>query len=618
MCGIAGIYRFDAKTVDEKLLEGMGERLTHRVPDGTGIYLDQEMGLVHRRLKIIDLSDRAHQPMTDSQGSLAISYNGEIYNYLELKKELQREGFSFRSESDTEVLLAAYARWGVECVKKFNGMFAFALWDRRERRLFCARDRLGVKPFYYHCDSRHFAFASEIKCLLPLPEVSVEANRKLIGDYLVLGLVDHTPETFFAGIRKLEPGTRLIVDSRGIREDRYWDIEVNEEPEGDSSLPHEAESFREMLTDAIRLRLRSDVPVGSCLSGGIDSTSIVCLIHSLISPRYKKRLGEYQKTFSAVSEIPVLDERPFIRLVTAATGAEEHFVFPVAGRFLEELNALLWHQEEPFSSSSVYAQWCVFRRAAQAGVKVVLDGQGADEQLCGYRKFSYFYLRHLFSRRAGGTLLKESLFALANPSFFTGIDLRHSLRYFGPGQRLGGISTIIRPESFPPGENQNAIGWNGSLAQRIVLDMARFSLPSLLRYEDKNSMAFSIESRTPFLDFRLVEYLARLPLGLKIRNGWTKYILRQAIKGIIPEKIRLRKDKLAFDTPQDSWIRNEWRHVFIRAFTSDGLLPVFLKRKRLLEEFDAYLRRRSWLSGHFFFRSFILQKWAERFSTSSL
>jgi asparagine synthase (glutamine-hydrolysing) len=604
--------------VDEKILERMGERLTHRGPDGRGIYLDHELGLVHRRLKIIDLSDKAHQPMTDSEGRLAICYNGEIYNYLELKGELQREGFSFRSESDTEVVLAAYVRWGAECVKKFNGMFAFALWDRRKRRLFCARDRLGVKPFYYHCDSRQFAFASEIKCLLPLPDFSVEPNRKLIGDYLVLGLVDHTPETCFTGIRKLEPATRLIVDSRGIREDRYWDMEVNEDPEGDSSPPHEAESFREMLTDAIRLRLRSDVPLGSCLSGGIDSTSIVCLIHSLISPCHKGRLGEYQKTFSAVSEVPALDERPFIRLVTAATGAEEHFVFPVASRFLEELDALLWHQEEPFSSSSVYAQWCVFRRAAQTGVKVVLDGQGADEQLCGYRKFSYFYLRHLFSWRAGGSFLRESLFALANLSFFTGVDFRHSLRYFGLGRRLGGVFTILHPEAFPPGEDQNVIGWNGSLARRIMLDMARFSLPSLLRYEDKNSMAFSVESRTPYLDFRLVEYLACLPLSLKIRNGWTKYILRQAMKGIIPEKVRLRKDKLAFDTPQDFWIRNEWRDAFIRAFSSDGWLTVFLKRKRLLEEFDAYLRGKSWLSGSFFFRTFILQKWAERFSISSL
>jgi asparagine synthase (glutamine-hydrolysing) len=617
MCGIAGIYRFDGRPVDMEILPDMGERIEHRGPDGKGIYLDREMGLVHRRLKIIDLSDKAHQPMTDSRGDLTISYNGEIYNYIELRKELEEEGFSFRSGSDTEVILAAYARWGVECVRKFNGMFAFALWDRPKRRLFCARDRLGVKPFYYHCNSERFAFASEIKCLLSLPDVPVEANRKLIRDYLVLGLVDHTPETFFAGVRKLETGTRLIVDRKGIREERYWEMEANDEPEENGSVQREAESFRDILTDAIRLRLRSDVPVGTCLSGGIDSTSIVCLIHSLISPRHKERVGDYQKTFSAVSEIPVLDERPFIRLVTAATGAEEHFVFPAAGRFLEELDALLWHQEEPFSSPSVYAQWCVFRCAAQAGVKVVLDGQGADEQLCGYRKFSYFYLRHLFSRRAVGTFLKESLLALANLSFFTGIDLRHSLRYFGPGQRVGGISTIICPEAFPLGEKQNIIGWNGSLARRIALDMTRFSLPSLLRYEDKNSMAFSIESRTPFLDFRLVEYLARLPMDLKIRNGWTKFILRQAMKGIIPEKIRRRRGKLAFDTPQDAWLRNELRLPLSEAFSSKGFISSLLYTGRLSKEFDAFCSGVSRMSGNFFFRAFLLERWSQRFSVGA-
>lgn len=614
MCGIAGIFRFDGGIVDEKLLEEMGERLAHRGPDGKGICLEQELGFLHRRLKIIDLSENARQPMTDCRGNLTISFNGEVYNYLELRKELEGNGFFFRSESDTEVVLASYARWGVECVRKFNGMFAFALWDRQQRKLFCARDRLGVKPFYYHLNSKRFAFASEIKCLLSLPDVPVEANWKLIKDYLLLGLVDHTTETFFAGIQKLESATRLIADSSGIRKERYWNFEVNDTVRANGSIQREAEGFREILIDAIRLRLRSDVPVGTCLSGGIDSSSIVCLIHALISPRHKERIGEYQKTFSAVSETRALDERPFIRLVTASTGAEEHSIFPVAAQFLEELDGLLWHQEEPFSSSSVYAQWCVFRRAAQAGVKVVLDGQGADEQLCGYRKFSYFYLRHLFSRRAYSTLLKESLFFLDNLSFFTGIDARHSLRYFGPGLCLGGISKIIRPEAFPPAENQNDIGWNGSLARRIKLDMTRFSLPSLLRYEDKNSMAFSIESRTPFLDYRLVEYLAHLPLSLKIRNGWTKFILRQSMKGIIPEKIRRRRGKLAFDTPQDAWLKKELRVHLNETFSDNGFISSLLHTGRLSQEFDTFCSGISRVSGNFFFRAFLLQRWSQRFS----
>jgi asparagine synthase (glutamine-hydrolysing) len=617
MCGIAGIYRFDAKGVEEKLLAEMGRRLVHRGPDGKGIFVDQEMGLVHRRLKIIDLSDKAHQPMTDSQGSLTICYNGEIYNYLELRKELEEDGFSFRSGSDTEVILAAYARWGVECVKKFNGMFSFALWDRGERRLFCARDRLGVKPFYYHCNPNRFAFASEIKCLLSLSDVPAEANLNSIRDYLVLGLVDHTSETFFDGIRKLEPGTRVILDRGGMRTESYWDLEMNDELDGTGSVTQEAERFQEILTDAVRLRLRSDVPIGSCLSGGIDSTSIVCLIHSLILPRHKEKVGEYQETFSAASEIPTLDERAFIRLVTAATGAREHLVFPVADRFLEELDTLLWHQEEPFSSASVYAQWCVFRSAAEAGIKVMLDGQGADEQLCGYRKFSYFYLRHLLVRGSCGALLKESLLSLANLGFFTGIDLRHSLRYFGFGHRLGGISTIMQQEVFPPEENKNVIGWNGSLATRILLDMTRFSLPSLLRYEDKNSMAFSVESRTPFLDYRLVEYLAKLPLTLKIRNGWTKFILREAMKGIIPERIRRRRGKLAFDVPQDIWLRNKLRPNLRETISRKGFISNLIHIGRLSKEFDAFCKGVSRLPGNFFFRAFLLERWSQRFSVTA-
>lgn len=613
MCGIAGIYQFDGDRVEASLLERMGDEIAHRGPDGTGICLDQEVGLVHRRLKIIDLTDKAAQPMTDNSGHLTISYNGEIYNYVELRKELEGEGYSFRSGSDTEVILAAYVKWKEGCVKRFNGMFAFALWDRRERRLFCARDRFGQKPFYYHHSSTRFAFASEIKSLLSLPEVTREANLALIRDYLTLGLVDHTLETFFAGIRKLEPATWLIVDRQGIISERYWAIRMSDNVEGSRPTTHQSQEFLEILTDAVRLRLRSDVPIGSCLSGGIDSTSIVCLIHSLISPSHKERLGEYQKTFSAASELPALDERPFIHLVTAETGAEAHIVYPSSAMFLEEMDKLLWHQEEPFSNSSVYAQWCVFKRAAEAGVKVMLDGQGADEQLCGYRKFSYFYLRELLSRKAVSRFLKEGILSLKNISFFSGVDFRHSLRYFKLGERWQGLSNLIRPQLLPLEETNVPIGWNGSLSQRILLDMRRFSLPSLLRYEDKNSMAFSLESRTPFLDFRLVEHLARLPLNFKIGNGWTKYILREALKGVVPEKIRQRRDKLAFDTPQDHWLRNDLMRPLKEAFSNKGFISFFLNTRQLSAEFDAFCSRHSRLSGSFFFRAFVLQRWSKRF-----
>jgi len=618
MCGIAGIYRFDGGPVDKELLVQMGTRLAHRGPDAEGMYSSNRVGLVHHRLKIIDLSDQANQPMQNEEHGLVIVYNGEIYNYLELRKELQRKSWKFQTDSDTEVILNSYLEWGLDCLRFFNGMFAFALWDEREQRLFCARDRLGVKPLYYYSDGKWFAFASEIKALLGLPNVSTRANETVIHDYLTLGLVDHRKETFFTGIEKLPAGSYLIADSEGIRIQKYWDFEVSSQVTTRGWFFEEAEQFKNQLKDAVQLRLRSDVPVGSCLSGGIDSASIVCLINSFIPPEHKKQTGDYQKTYSAVFPNTPLDEGHYIQEVVALTSAEAKRVEPSAHAFLEELDDLLWHQEEPFSSSSVYAQWCVFRLVRDSGVKVVLDGQGADEQLCGYRKFSYFFLRELANRGHYGRLFRESLLLLKNFTYFKNVDWRHSLRYFSPLKKWDSLSSLVKGQRAVDKGGRPSIGYLGSMAQRIKLDLTKYSLPALLRYEDKNSMAFSIESRTPYLDFRLVEYLAGLPLDAKVGHGWPKYLLRLAVKGIIPERIRQRKDKLAFDTPQDSWIRVHWRDAFLRAYRGDGLLSAFVDQRKLNDEFQAYLHGKSWLSGSFFFRTFILQKWAERFSMARM
>ena len=618
MCGIAGIYRFDGKAVARSLLEGMCDALKHRGPDGAGTFCTSTIGLAHRRLKIIDLSDDANQPMADKEHGLVVVYNGEIYNYLELKQELQDEGFRFRTASDTEVLLKAYAAWDIDCLQRFNGMFAFALWDSKNQHLFCARDRFGVKPFYYYSDGKQLSFASEIKALLIIPEIPVKPNTSVIRDYLTLGIVDHTDETFFSEILKLPAAHYLIANRSGVHIKRYWGFQVSDHLKNADFSPGETSDFRELLKNAVQLRLRSDVPIGSCLSGGIDSTSIVCLINSLIPPQSKGLVGDYQKTYSSVYPISSLDERPYIREVISSTKAEAKWVEPKAEGFLDELDSLLWHQEEPFCSSSIYAQWCVFRKVKETGVKVVLDGQGADEQLCGYRKFYYFFLRELKKRNLLGRLFREGLLSLKNMSYFRGVDLKHSLRYFHLGRHWTSLSSLIKPELLCSRSATSAIGYSGSLARRIQLDMTRFSLPSLLRYEDKNSMAFSIESRTPYLDFRLVEYVAGLPLDSKISRGWTKYILRLAMKGLIPETIRCRRDKLAFDTPQEQWLRNEWRPSVERAFQEDSLLRECIDQEKLLQEYRNFLLRKSRLSHNSFFRAFIFQKWAERFSLSSL
>jgi asparagine synthase (glutamine-hydrolysing) len=331
-------------------------------------------------------------------------------------------------------------------------------------------------------------------------------------------------------------------------------------------------------------------------------------------------VGEYQKTYSAVFSDPSLDERPFIRDVISSTKAQPNWVKPTAEGFLDELDSLLWHQEEPFVSSSIYAQWCVFRKVKESGVKVVLDGQGADEQLCGYRKFSYFLLGELARQRSVAQLFKEGLLAWKNLSYFKGVDFKHSLRYSRLGRRYARLPSLVRSDVLMSDSRKPIvnIGYGGSLAQRIKMDITRFSLPSLLRYEDKNSMAFSVESRTPYLDFRLVEYLAALPLRAKIHRGWTKYILRHAMQGIIPEKIRWRRDKLAFDTPQNDWLRNKWRTAFSNTFREDNILSECLDQQELFMEYNRFLSNRSRISGNFFFRAFVLQRWAQQFSLHSL
>ena len=623
MCGITGIVRSRAAAIEEEELRNMQNVLSHRGPDDRGVYVDNHsedasglcIGLAHCRLSILDLSSAGHQPMIGGDGRIAIVHNGEIYNHEELRVELEAKGHVFRSRTDTEVAINAYLEWGVACLERFNGMFAFALWDRREKRLFCARDRLGIKPFYYHADGKELVFSSEIKAILAAG-IQRKANGPVILDFLTTGVLDHTDETFFRGIAKLPAAHYLVFDNEGLHVHRYWDFEVSDSlGKGGVSEP-DAKAFRDLLMSSVALRLRSDVPVGTCLSGGIDSTSIVCLINSLIAPQQKQSIGDCQKAFSAVFQTPKLDERRYIREVVEFTRVEPTWIEPTADGFMEELDQLLWHQEEPFTNSSVYAQYCVFRKVRESGIKVVLDGQGADEQLCGYRKFSYFFLRELWKRQHYLRCIQESLFFLRNFSYYKDIDLRHGLRYFGPLGRLGGSRRITTAEGTASGRTSPRIGYAGSIARRIKLDLTTYSLPALLRYEDKNSMAFSVEGRVPYLDFRLVEFVAGLALDAKLRHGWSKHILRRAMSGIIPEKIRLRKDKLAFDTPQDLWIRSHWKDAFMKAFAADGLLPAFLDREKLLEEFGVYLHRKTWLSGNFFFRGFILQRWAERFSVS--
>ena len=396
MCGIAGIVARAGRPVALSDLELLGATLAHRGPDDEGFYRTARAGLVHRRLAIIDLSPAGHGPMCNEDQTIWLTYNGEIYNYRELIPELQAQGHRFASACDAEVVIHAYEQFGEDCVTRFNGMFAFALWDERQQTLFCARDRAGEKPLYFTEGAGGFAFASEIKALVRLPWVRRRVADMAVCDYLVHGSVDHTDHTFFQDIQVLPAAHTLTVRAASHELRRYWSLPLPFE--GDPTIrptrrqqARWANEFGALLFDSVRLRLRSDVTVGTCLSGGLDSSTIACMMNRLLFPeqsgppqeRWHAR-GEQQKTFSACYDDASVDERHYIEMVVRQTGADAYQTFPTGDDLLERIGAVVWHQDEPFLSTSIVAQWHVMQLARTQGVKVLLDGQGADELLCGY------------------------------------------------------------------------------------------------------------------------------------------------------------------------------------------------------------------------------------------
>lgn len=599
MCGIFGVWNTNKQPIDlQALLASLGT-IRHRGPDDEGYLLVNSSGmktvsykgndgaaqvdLPHieqvfeprfdaafgfRRLSILDLSPTGHQPMGNADGSLWIVFNGEIYNYIELRRELQALGYSFHTQSDTEVILNAYDAWGVECLDRFNGMWGFALYDKRKNRLFCARDRFGIKPFYYHFDGKRFVFASEIKAVLRYTGIERRPNDAIVHDYLNYALMDHSHETFFEGVHQLLPAHFLVLEDAAVRVQRYWDLN----PDNRLTLPTDSDyagRFHELFEDAVRLHLRSDVAVGSCLSGGLDSSAIVCVANKLLfSDRVvpSELIGEKQKTFSSCFEDERFDERKYIESVLAVTSAERNFTFPSPQNLLEDLQRLLWHQDEPFGSTSIYAQWCVMRIAARRGVRVLLDGQGSDEMLAGYHPYFDSYWGTLLTQGSLSALWREwsayrnqyrvSWWHLIQHTLFSIAPQAFQRRVRANRGALG-----LRPDfssKFQTRYPDENIEYRGTpLSKRLYQALVRSSLPALLRYEDRNSMAYSIEARVPFLDYRLVEFVFSLPEEQKIRNARTKFVLRNSMKDVLPEPIRARMDKMGFVTPERVWISGD-------------------------------------------------------------
>ena len=543
MCGING---FNWK--DEQLILKMNNALSHRGPDDQCIYTDERVSLGHRRLSIIDLSPAGRQPMANEDESIWIIFNGEIYNFSEIRRELEKIGHKFRSGTDTEVIIHAYEEWGTCCVERFNGMWGFAIYDKNKNLLFLSRDRFGVKPLYYYQDDQGIIFSSEIAGILQ-HEVLRSPNEKIVYQYLAFGLVDHTIETFFKGIYSLGAGENLIYDlsSKSIRFERWYDLESRIEDMGPRSDEDLAKRVQDLFQDSVRYRLIADVPVGSCLSGGIDSSSIVCVM---------RRLAENKiiKTFSLVFPGLPIDESEFIDEVTKQTKVQSYKETPTLEELLAELEDLVATQGEPFGSLSIYGQYKVMQLAKKNDMKVLLDGQGSDEIFAGYQRYHNYYLFACLKKGQFGEFLR-----MFRPNFleFVGTTLlgrtrptRDLLNYLKSRKSARFVGDCYRGDKsyplFERGFDLNAI---------LREDITEISIPHLLRYEDRNSMRWSIESRVPFMDYRLVELALSLGYDMKINNGVTKYIFRKAMEGLVPSKILARRDKIGFATPDGIWFR---------------------------------------------------------------
>lgn len=638
MCGISGIIDFSG--VDSAELHKMSAVLKHRGPDDEGYFIsslhggslfykaedtiselaslkhinshqkqsDCTIGLMHRRLSIIDLSPGGHQPMIDEITEAVIVFNGEIYNYKEVRLELESLGHSFKNDSDTEVILKAYAQWEEKCVNRFVGMWAFAIYDPKKFRLFLSRDRFGIKPLYYSFSNNKFAFASEIKALLQLEMVKPDVKPDTVLEYISFGATSNPNDNLFKNIFTLPPSHHMMVNVKTLEQQvqKYYYLEkaVNDYQFQSKDI---ISSYRKLLDDAIQLHLRSDVPIGSALSGGLDSSSIVAIAA-------EKMNGNKFKTFTASYAQKDIDESYYAKLVSSAhPNIEAFYAYPNIEDYWKELDTLIWHQDMPINSTSMFAQWTVMKTAKQQNIKVLLDGQGADECLGGYYNFAGIHLIELFKKgklfsfNSERKALKENFTknidnAIARAGYYFLPDyVQRSLRSknrIGMGMISGKYADQLSEISVPQR--------GGKSFRELSISSMNYSMQDLLRYEDRNSMAFSIESRVPFLDHRLVEFSIALENEWKIKGGWTKYVLRKSCESILNKEVVWRKDKMGFLTPQKEWKENSKRQL--KQFINDTEIPDFLNKQRIIAACESELNDNSHLSEFWKLVSFV--KWA--------
>lgn len=593
MCGIAGIISKDKRSVNSSTLKIMGDALHHRGPDDEGLLLLDNVGFIHKRLSIIDLVT-GHQPMSNHDGSVWIVYNGEVYNYIELRSELMSRGYKFRTDSDTEVIIHLYEEYGEKLLTMLNGMFAFTIYDKKRNRIFAARDYFGIKPYYYVFNKDEFIFASEIKAILKVRGSYKKEDRSAIYDYInfqfCLG-----DKTFFKGIKKLLPGHYLVLDN--IRQKprllvhQYWDLDFDH-MDYSHNEKYFADKLMGLILDSVKLQLRSDVPLGAHLSGGLDSSVVSCLAAGLLGNRIKTFTGafDYGKEY---------DETDYARKVSRYMKSQYFEIRPTVKDFKQSIAMIIYMMDEPVAGPGVFPQFFVSKLASQK-VKVVLGGQGGDEIFGGYARYLIAYMEQS---------LKSSIFQLNKedrdfisleailPNLhilkayqplmqsFMGNGLFGNMdrRYFDLINKAKDAGEVYSPDLLDAGKKYDIFGsyqelFNsphiGSYINKMIHFDIKTLLPALLHVEDRTSMSFSLESRVPLLDSRIAEFVSSIPVGIKLKNGLNKYIFRKAVKGVIPKEVLLRKDKMGFPVPISEWFKKE-----LNTFIKDVLLDNKVKRR---------------------------------------
>ena len=567
MCGIAVVIGLNGRLVERTAVERMAKSLFHRGPDDGGLYVEGAVGMGFRRLSILDLSEAGHQPMISQDGQYVLVFNGEIFNYVELREELRQLGYQFRSSGDSEVLLAAYREWGRECLSKLNGMWAFVIYDRRHRQIFGSRDRFGVKPLYYSRSPEVIQFASEIKALRASGYHRPEINWRTASKFLLEGRLDSQGETFYEGIEQIPPGSGFEVELDGTwHEWNFWSLDTL--PKNAVSDP--AENFANLFEDSVRIRMRSDVPVGVCLSGGLDSTAIICA-----AARHRDESGGAQpeslQAFCYMAK--EFDESKYIADTLTQTHAQLRQLETSPAELWNDLHKVLWFQDEPVHTMTAVVGYQLMRLASSSGIRVVLNGQGADETIGGYSSyFQDYWVSLLQQGRVGAAWQSVTAYTNAHGGNArvrmmeaASRCLSWELYRIGAYRRWAQTRRQARLRQNPWFSadltqhfiNEDVPPSSAALSSSLKQSVIAAPLPLYLRIEDRNSMAHSVEARLPFLDYRLVSFVHGLPDNWKVRGPWNKYVLREGMRGRIPESVRSRVDKMGFPTASKKWFAHD-------------------------------------------------------------